>query len=251
MNQFSNDSVARGGEMDLGLRNFMLGTYKYMVAAMAVSTIVAYLFGTHVLLAPHSQPGNIVLSPIGNMINSPGAAIGLVIGIVVLFGAVGSKLHSMSVSAVKMFLFGFAAIMGVWLSSIAVLVDPMISVKIFFMAATAFLGVSLVGYTIKKDLGGIAKFFIMVFVGFIAINILGMFIPALALAGTAGFLFNLVGLVAICGITAWETQSLKRMYYATAGDGELAEKMSVYGAASLLLSFINIFSILMSMFGGD
>jgi len=246
MNQFSNDSVARGGEMDLGLRNFMLGTYKYMVMAMAVSGFVAYLFGTKVLLTAAGG-----LSDIGRMLYSPGAAIGLTIGIVVLFGAVGSKLHTMSVSAVKVFLFSFAAIMGVWLSSIAVLVDPMISVKIFFMAATAFLGVSLVGYTIKKDLGGIAKFCIMVFVGFVAINILGMFVPALAMVGSAGFLFNLVGLVAICGITAWETQSLKRMYYATAGNAELAEKMSVYGAASLLLSFINIFSILMSMFGSD
>lgn len=246
MNQFSNNSVAQGGEMDLGLRNFMLGTYKYMVAAMAVSGIVAYLFGTNVLL---NEAGR--LSDIGRMLYSPGAAIGLTFGIIILFGAVGRKLHTMSVNGVKIFLFSFAAIMGIWLSSIAVLVDPMISVKIFFMAATAFLGVSLVGYTIKKDLGGIAKFFIMVFVGFIAINILGMFIPALAMTGTAGFIFNLVGLVAICGITAWETQSLKRIYYNTAGNAEMAEKMAVYGAASLLLSFINIFSILMSMFGSD
>ena len=246
MNQYSNNSIAQGGETDMGLRNFMLGTYKYMIAAMAVAGLVAYLFGTKVLL---TETGG--LSDIGRMLYSRTAAIGLTIGIVVLFGAVGRKLHSMSVGGVKIFLFSFAAIMGIWLSSIAVLVDPMISVKIFFMAATAFLGVSLVGYTIKKDLGGIAKFCIMVFVGFVAINILGMFIPALAMAGTAGFIFNLVGLVAICGITAWETQSLKRMYYNTAGNDELAEKMSVYGAASLLLSFINIFSILMSMFGSD
>ncbi|MCF6221099.1 MAG: Bax inhibitor-1/YccA family protein [Robiginitomaculum sp.] len=246
MNQFSNNSVAQGGEMDLGLRSFMLGTYKYMVAAMAVSALTAYLFGTYVLLTPS---GN--LSSIGHMLNSPAAAIGLVIGIMVMFGAVGRKMYSMSVGAVKVFLFSFAGVMGVWLSSIAVMVDPMISVRIFFMATVAFLGVSLVGYTIKKDLGGIAKFFIMVFVGFVAINILGMFIPALAMSGTAGFIFNLVGLVAICGITAWETQSLKRIYYNTAGNPEMAEKMAVYGAASLLLAFINIFSILMSMFGGD
>ncbi len=246
MNQFPNDTLAQGGEMDLGLRNFMLGTYKYMVAAMAVSGIVAYLFGTKVLMTPAGG-----MSDIGRMLYSPGAAIGLTIGIVVLFGAVGRKLHTMSVNAVKVFLFTFAAIMGVWLSAIAAFVDPMVSVRIFFMAAIAFLAVSLVGYTIKKDLGGIAKFFIMLFVGFIVINILGMFIPALAFTGMAGFLFNLVGLVAICGITAWETQSLKRIYYGTVGDAAMAEKMSVFGAASLLLSFINIFSILMSMFGGD
>ncbi len=246
MNQFPNDALARGGEMDLGLRNFMLGTYKYMVAAMSVSALVAYLFGTKVLLTPEGH-----MSAIGAALYSPGAAIGLTVGIIVLFGAVGSKIHTMSVNGVKVFLFTFAAIMGVWLSAIAALVDPMVSVRIFFMAAIAFLAVSLVGYTTKKDLGGVAKFFIMVFVGFIVINILGMFIPALAFTGAAGFLFNLVGLVAICGITAWETQSLKRIYYGTVGDAAMAEKMSVFGAASLLLSFINIFSILMNMFGGD
>lgn len=245
MNQFSNGSVAQGADTDLGLRNFMLGTYKYMVAAMAVSALVAYLFGTYVLLTPSGG-----LSDIGRMVYSRGAAVGLTIGIVILFGAVGKKLYSMSVGAVKVFLFSFAAIMGVWLSAIVVTVDPMISVRIFFMAAVAFLSVSLIGYTIKKDLGGIAKFAIMVFFGFIAINLLGMFIPALAMTGGAAMLFNLVGLLAICAITAWETQSLKRMYYGTVGDVAMAEKMSVYGAASLLLSFINIFSILMSMFGG-
>ena len=244
MNQFSNNSVAHGTDVDLGLRSFMLGTYKYMVAAMAVAGLVAYFFGMNVLRTPEGG-----MSDIGRMLYSPGAALGMTIGIVVLFGAVGAKLHSMSIGAVKVFLFGFAALMGVWLSAIAAFVDPMISVRIFFMAAVAFLGVSLIGYTTKKDLGGIAKFAFMVFFGFIAINLLGMFIPAFKMVGPMDMVFNLIGLIAICAITAWETQSLKRIYYSTAGDVATAEKYSAYGAASLLLSFINIFSILMSMFG--
>ncbi len=244
MNKFPNTTLSQSADVDLGLRSFMLGTYRYMVAAMAVSTIVAWLFGKFVLLTPDGH-----LSAIGRMMYSGPAALALTFGIVILFGAVGAKLHSMSIGAVKTFLFGFAAIMGMWLSSIAVLVNPMISVKIFLMATAAFASVSLAGYVTKKNLNGIAKFFIMVFFGFIAINLLGMFFPALALTGTAGLIFNLIGLVAICGITAWETQNLKRIYYATAHDGELAEKYSAFGAASLLLSFINIFSILMSIFG--
>ncbi len=246
MNQFQNNAVNRSAEVDLGLRNFMLGTYKYMVAAMGVSALVAWFFGKHVLLTPEGG-----LSSIGKMMYSAPAALALTFGIVILFGAVGSKLHSMSIGSVKTFLFGFAAIMGMWLSSIAVLVNPMISVKIFFMATAAFAGVSLAGYMTKKDLGTIAKFAIMVFVGFIAITLLGMFFPSMALTGTAGMIFNIVGLLAICAITAWETQSLKRIYYGTVGNPEMAEKYSVFGAASLLLSFINIFSILMSLFGRE
>lgn len=246
MNDYQRGDLAHSADVDLGLRNFLLGTYKYMVAAMGVSAAVAYFFGMNVLRTPEGG-----MTEIGRMLYSPGAALGLTIGIVVLFGAVGAKLHSMSVGAVKVFLFAFAAIMGVWLSAIAAFVDPMVSVKIFLMAAIAFAGVSLVGYTTKKDLGTMAKFAIMVFIGFIGLNLLGMFIPSLALGGTAGMLLNIVGLVAICGITAWETQSLKRTYYATVGNPEMANKLSVFGAASLLLSFINIFSILMNLFGDN
>ncbi len=245
MNQF-NTPASHASQTDLGLRSFMLGTYRYMVMAMVVSMAVAYFFGNNVLLTETGQ-----LSNIGRMMYSGPAAIGLTIGIVVLFGAVGSKLPTMSLGAVKMFLFGFAAIMGVWLSSIAVFADPMIAAKVFFMAASAFAGVSLIGYVIKKDLGSIAKFAFMVFFGFIAINILGMFVPSMAPTGGMGIIFNLVGLIAICAITAWETQNLKRIYYGTVNNPEMAEKYSAYGAASLLLSFINIFSILMSLFGGE
>ena len=123
--------------------------------------------------------------------------------------------------------------------------------KIFFMAATAFAAVSLAGYVTKKDLGVFLKFFVMAFFGYIAYRLLSMFIPSIAATGPLDQVISVVGLLAICGITAWETQNLKRTYYATAGNASMAEKMSVFGAASLLLSFINIFSILMSLFGRE
>ena len=240
-----NNQVTHQGEMDLGLRSFMLGTYRYMIAAMAVSGLVAYLFGTRVL---RDAAGN--MTEIGAMLYSPMAAIGLTIGIMFGFGAVGKKLHSMSVNGVKVFLFVFAAVMGIWLSAIAAFVDPMISVRIFFMAAAMFGGLSLIGYTTKKDLSAIGKFGAMLFVGFIVVSLTSMFIPSLS-TGMMGIGLNIVGLIGIAAITAWETQGLKRIYYGTVGNPELAEKYAVFGAASLLLAFINIFSILMSLFGGD
>lgn len=248
MNDFNMQT--RGADTDLGLRSFMLGTYKYMTAAMLVTMGVAWAFGNFVLINTPFEPQS-GLSSIGMMVRSPVAALALTFGIMFLFGGVGSKLNSMSVSGVKTFLFGFAAVMGIWMSALAVFVNPLIVTKIFFMAATAFAAVSLAGYVTKKDLGTIAKFCIMAFFGFIAYRLLSMFFPAMALSGPMDQIVSVIGLLAICGITAWETQALKRTYYATVGNAEMAEKYSVFGAASLLLSFINIFSILMSLFGRE
>ncbi len=245
MNNFRGGDVAMQGQADVGLRHFMLGTYKYMIAAMAVAAIVAYGVGTQIVDAN----GNIA-SWARVLYSGPGL-LALIFGIPIAFGIVGSKLQSMSIGGARVFLFGFAAVMGLWLSAIAALKDPMISVRIFFMASAMFAGLSLLGYTTKKDLSGIGKICAMVFIGFIAVNVLGAFVPALAATGMMDQVINLVGLAAIAGITAWETQGLKRIYYATVGDAAMAEKYAVYGAAGLLLAFINIFSILMSLFGND
>ena len=247
MNNYSGGPVAAGSEMDVGLRSFMLGTYKYMIAAMGVSGVVAYFFGNYILR--DGDTGR--LSEIGKMMYSPMAALALTIGIMFAFGAVGRKLHTMSLSATRVFLFGFAAVMGMWLSSIAVFVEPMTTVRIFFMAAAMFGGLSLIGYTTKKDLTAIGKFGAMLFVGFIVISLMGLFFPSMAATGSMGIGLNVVGLIGIAAITAWETQGLKRIYYGTVNNPELAEKYSVYGAAGLLLAFINIFSILMSLFGDN
>ena len=243
MNDFRHGSVAAQGQTDLGLRSFMLGTYKYMIAAMAVAGIVAYGAGTQLIDAN----GNI--AGWARMLYSGPGLLALVFGIPIAFGVVGAKLPSMSIGGARIFLFVFAAVMGVWLSAIAALKDPMISVRIFFMASAMFAGLSLIGYTTKKDLGMVGKISAMVFIGFVAINVLGFFFKAIAPTGMMDQVFNVIGLLAISGITAWETQGLKRIYYGTVGDPAMAEKYAVYGAAGLLLAFINIFSILMNLFG--
>ena len=248
MNDFNMQT--RGADTDLGLRTFMMGTYRYMVMAMIVSMGTAWAFGNFVLINVPFEPSS-GLSNIGRMLMNPIASLVLVVGIMAAFGGIGAKLHTMSISGVKTFLFGFAAVMGIWLSAMAVYVNPLVVTKIFFMAAAAFASVSLAGYVTKKDLGTIAKFAIMVFFGYIAYRLLSAFIPGIAATGPMDQIISVIGLVAICAITAWETQTLKRTYYATAGNGDMAEKYSVFGAASLLLSFINIFSILMSLFGRD
>ena len=243
MNDFRTNAVSQPAEVDLGLRDFMLGTYRYMAMAMAVTAGVAYFVGQAILANPALI--GLIYNPIVALIS---------IGVIMFgFGAVGRKLPSMSLNGVRAFLFGFAAFMGVLMSAYASLYDPMIVAKIFFMTVAMFGALSMFGYTTGFNLNSIIKYAAAAFMGYVAIGVIGMFYPPFSVTagGPLAIMINVVALVAIAIITAWETQTLKRTYYAVAGNPAMADKMSAFGAASLLLAFINMFQILMSLFGRE
>jgi len=143
--------------------------------------------------------------------------------------------------------------MGVLMSAYAAFYDPFIVAKIFFMTVAMFAGLSLFGYTTDKNLGSVVKYAFAALLAVIAIGFVGMFIPQLSIfnAGPIGIVMNLVGLGAVAVISAWKTQMLKSIYYGSAGNPAMASKLSAFGAASLLLSFINMFTFLMNLFGGE
>lgn len=244
MNQF-NASVASGATTDMGLRTFLLGTYRYMAMAMAVTATVAFFTGQAMIANPSLM----------GLVYNPVVSIGVFLGVMFGFGAVGRKLPSMSKGGVMAFLFGFAAVMGVLMSAYAtgLVKSPTIVAKIFFMTVAMFGALSLFGYTTKFNLSAIVKYAFAAFLGYVLIGLVGMFVPALSVlgGGTFGIVINIIALAAIAVITAWETQHLKRVYYAYANDASMQGKMQAFGAASLLLAFINMFQILMSLFGRE
>ena len=237
MNEQYNHTVGVSGETDLGLKSFMLGTYRYMAMAMAVTAAVAYFGGPY-----FAQLG---------ILNSPFALLGFVIAIPLLFGTVGAKLPTMSKGGMMAFLFGFAAFLGVFMSAIAAFVPAMIIAKIFFMTVAMFAALSLFGYTTNRNLGTFVKYAFAAFLAYVGISLLGAFFPALRPTGPLDIIINVVALGAIAMITAWETQMLKRTYYGSAGNPAMMDKLSAYGAASLLLAFVNMFNILLSLFGRE
>jgi len=239
MNQQYNRTVAETGEIDLGLKSFMLGTYRYMALAMAVTASVAFLAKD---ILPHAV-----------LRGNPFILLGFVIAIPLLFGSVGAKLPTMSKAGVLRFLFVFAAFLGIFMSAIAAFVPGVIVAKVFFMTVAMFGALSLFGYTTERNLGTYAKYAFAAFLVYIVMSLVFAFIPGMAPeAGGAVFnTMNLIVLGAIAMITAWETQMLKRTYYSFSGNDLMLEKLSAYGAASLLLSFVNMFQILLSLFGRE
>jgi FtsH-binding integral membrane protein len=230
MNQYDATNVATGATTDLGLKSFMLGTYRYMMMAMGVTAVVAYFFGQYMVANP----------AIAGLVFSPFVLLGFVIAIPVLFGTVGAKLPSMSKGGVLAFLFGFSAFMGVFLSAVSFAYDPTIIAKIFFMTVALFGALSMFGYTTKTDLMPYLKFAAIGFLIYVVYMVASSFFPAIAPTGTLQMVVQGVALVLISVIAASKTQMLKRTYYSAAGN-----------TAMLLLTFINMFQILLSLFGRE
>jgi FtsH-binding integral membrane protein len=104
---------------------------------------------------------------------------------------------------------------------------------------------SLYGYTTKKDLSGWGSFLIMGVFGLIIASIVNMFLGSSALQ----FAISVLGVLIFTGLTAYDTQRLKSVYYSLAGTGEALAKSAIMGALTLYLDFINLFIMLLRFFG--
>lgn len=240
MNDYNNGVIGGNADTDLGLKTFMLGTYRWMALAMLVTAGTAYFFGTFILTPQIAQFlfGNIIVS------------LALVGGIIFGFSAVGRKLPSMSMGGVLTFLFAMAAVLGVMASTL-VYRDPTIVAKVFFMTTALFAALSMFGYTTKTNLTPFIKFAAIGFGIFVAYMLLSMAIPAIAPTGMMQTVVFGGALILISVLAAGETQMLKRIYYSMGNDTVMLNKMSAFAAASLLLTFYNMFQLLMALFGRE
>jgi FtsH-binding integral membrane protein len=154
------------------------------------------------------------------------------------------RVDKMSAASARAMFFVFAAVMGVSLSSALLVFTGASIVRAFFITAAAFGALSLYGYTTKKDLSAMGSFLIMGLFGLIIASIVNIFLGS----STMQFVLSILSVGIFAGLTAWDTQSIKEMYY-EADSSEVAIKKSVNGALMLYLDFINIFQSLLSLTG--
>ncbi len=137
--------------------------------------------------------------------------------------------------------------MGVSISSIFLVFTGMSIVQVFLVTAIAFAGLSLWGYTTKKDISGWGSFLIMGVIGLIVAMVVNIFLGSPALA----FAVSAIGVLIFAGLTAYDTQNIKSTYLqlrAAQGE-EYIEKAGIMGALSLYLNFINMFMMMLHLFG--
>jgi uncharacterized protein len=218
--------------IDVGLRDYMLRVYNYMASGLALTGIVAYVaaaggadsFIAHIYRTPVMWL--VVLAPLGLVM-------------LLSFG-----IERMQASTAQMVFWIYAGLMGLSLSTIFLVYTGASIARVFFITAGTFAGMSLYGYTTRRDLSQFGSFLFMGLIGIIIASLVNMFLLSSALQ----FAISVIGVLVFTGLTAYDTQQIKEMYYQ--GDGsEIAGKKAIMGALRLYLDFINLFMLLMQLFG--
>ena len=224
--------------IDEGLRSYMLKVYNYMGIGLVVTGLVSY-FSAQAAVGADGQLtawGSLIFqSPLMWVIAFAPLAFVLVLS----FG-----INKLSGATAQLLFWVFAAVMGLSLSSIFMVYTDASIAKVFFISAATFGAMSLYGYTTKRDLTGIGNFLIMGLIGLIIASLVNIFLASSML----DFAISAIGVLIFVGLTAYDTQRIKESYDEGHG-AEVLQKTAVMGALSLYLDFINLFLMLLRLFG--
>lgn len=231
--KYNNYSFARESSTyyDEGLRIYMLSIYRNMSMALGISALVAYIVGSSEQLAV--------------MLFSTPLAYAVMFAPLIYIFFFSRKLMDMDRQQAKLHLGIFAALNGLSLGSIFLVYTAASIAKTFFITASTFGVMSLYGYSTKKDLTGLGSFAYMGLIGLIIASLVNIFLRSPALDFTVSF----IGVVIFTILTAWDTQKLKSIYYSMNGTTARAGNIAVYGALTLYLDFINLFTMLLHFVG--
>lgn len=233
-----------GAAVDEGLRSYMLGVYNYMAAGVGLTGVVAYLVYTMAVVT--GADGKVAgLTDFGTALYASPLKWVVMLAPLAFVFFLGFRVQKMSVGAAQMTFWAFAAIMGVSMSSIFLVFTGQSITQVFFVTAAAFASLSAYGYVTKRDLSGWGSFLIMGVVGIIIAAIVNWFLQSSALA----FAISVIGVLVFAGLTAYDTQRIKDEYLVIRHDTTMVAKAAIMGALSLYLDFINMFMMLLQLFG--
>lgn len=230
--------AARAGtDIDEGLRAYMLKVYNLMALGLAITGVAA--FATAQMAVSNGQ-----LTGFGNLIfASPLRWVVMLAPLGFVF-FLSARVHKMTESAAQGTFWAFAALMGLSLSSIFLVFTGESIVRVFFITAASFGALSLWGYTTRRDLSGMGSFLFMGLIGLILAMVVNIFLASSALQ----FAISAIGVLVFAGLTAYDTQQIKEMYWE--GDDTLvAGRKAIMGALRLYLDFINLFMFLLQFLG--
>lgn len=224
-----------GVAVDAGLRAHMLSVYNYMTSGVLLTGIVALLFAESGAVLSLFNPATGGLSLLGYAVMF--APLGIVLWM--SFGV-----HRISTGTAQFLYWAYAILMGLSLSTIFLVYTNASIALTFFATAAAFASLSLWGYTTKKDLSAFGTFLIMGLVGLIVASIANLF----WMNDTFSLAIAAIGVLVFAGLTAYDTQKIKSVYFEVAGT-DFAGKAAIMGALNLYLDFINMFLFLLRFMG--
>ncbi len=221
---------------DVMVNEFVRSVYNWMVMGLAVTGFIAwYVSGNEALV-------QMVFGNKAILIILFIAEIGLVVSI-------GGMMNKISGATATALFLVYSALNGVTLSFIFLVYTSESIVSTFFICSLTFLACSIYGWTTKKDLTSIGSFMFMGLIGIVIASIVNIFMHS----STLYYAISYIGVVVFVGLTAYDTQKIKNMALTQpAGlEGEVVRKGAILGALSLYLDFINLFIMLLRIFGGS
>ena len=228
--------------MDEGLRAYMLKVYNYMATGVLLTGVVALLtFKMSVV----TEGGSIVaLTEIGNAIYLSGLKWIIMLAPLGIVFYMSFGINKMSSSKAQTVFWIFAGLMGLSLSSILLVYTGLSVTRVFFITSATFGAMSIYGYTTKRDLTKFGSFLMMGLIGIIIDSLVNIFLKSSMMY----FVISILGVLIFVGLTAYDTQKIKNMYVAS-DSGEVIGKKAIMGALTLYLDFINLFIMLLRLFG--
>ena len=233
-NRMARSGVQSGAMIDEGLRAYMLKVYNLMALGLAITGLAAY--GTYALAVSNPAFAQLLFA-------SPLRWVVMLAPLAMVF-FLSFRVHKMSVSAAQTTFWVYAALMGLSLSSIFLVFTGQSIVQTFFITAASFGALSLYGYTTKKDLSGFGSFLIMGLFGLIIASLVNIFLQSSAM----GFAISVIGVLIFAGLTAYDTQKIKEMYF-DGDDAVVMGRKAIMGALTLYLDFINLFMFMLQFLG--
>jgi hypothetical protein len=229
--------------IDEGLRAYMLKVYNYMASGILITGFISLiLFKLSVIT---TADGSIAgLTSLGNALyNSALMWVVMLAPLGVVF-YMSFGIRKMSAAKAQGTFWVFAALMGASLSSIFLIYTGASITRVFFITSGTFGAMSIYGYTTKKDLTKLGSFLMMGLFGIIIASIVNIFMKSTMMY----YVISIIGVLVFVGLTAYDTQKIKNMYLVS-DSGEIMGKKAVMGALTLYLDFINLFIMLLRLFG--
>ena len=218
-----------GAQIDAGLRAHMQRVYGYMAGGLALTGIVAYAAaasGFYQSIADTGLIWIVMLAPLCFVL------------------ALSFGIERMSAGTATVLFWIYAAVMGLSLGGIFLVFTGASIARVFFITAATYGAMSLYGYTTRTDLSGFGSFLLMGLIGIVIASLVNIFVGSSVLQ----FVISIIGVIVFVGLTAYDTQRIKEMYLES-DSAEIASKKALLGALALYLDFINLFMMLLQLFG--
>jgi FtsH-binding integral membrane protein len=254
MSDYKTTPAARYGQtagvaVDQGLRAYMLRVYNYMAIGLAITGIAAWFIYTQSVTTDPALAvakfHNLMLTEFGRTLFVSPLKWLVMFGPLAFVMVLSFGINRLSAATAQILFFVYAATVGISLATIFMVYTATSITHVFFVTAASFGALSLWGYTTKRDISGWGSFLFMGLIGVIIASVVNIWLASSAMQ----FVISAVGVLIFAGLTAYDTQQIKEMY-AEMDDGDTMGKKAVMGALRLYLDFINLFIMLLQLFGG-